>query len=417
MRTHSGIFTLVALAAVVDIVATGLVRAQEAGPAMLRATPETVGMSTERLQQATAILRQAVADRAVAGGVAAVARRGKLIYLEPFGLQDLQTKSAMTEESLFRIYSMTKAVTAVAVMMLKDEGKLQLSDPASKYLPAFKAVQVQEDGGALRAPARDITIQDLLLHTSGLSHRTSDLYRTRQVRSRAIGMSQFVGNITRAPLMEDPGVRFRYSEATTVLGGIVEAITKQPFDAFVHSRILEPLGMRHTSFWVDEAHRARLTTVYQRDADGRLQPFEPEEVPFTQKPALIEGAVGLVSTAEDFIRFSQLLLNAGALGSVRLLKPETAASMTVNALPAPILREKNPSVGWGLGNVDVVVAPGSRGYLTTVGEYGWDGSIGTFFSVDPSQDLIVVLMTQNVPANPNSLRQRFKSAVLQSIVP
>jgi CubicO group peptidase (beta-lactamase class C family) len=175
--------------------------------------------------------------------------------------------------------------------------------------------------------------------------------------------------------------------------------------------------MRHTSFWVDEAHRARLTTVYQRDADGRLQPFEPEEVPFTQKPALIEGAVGLVSTAEDFIRFSQLLLNAGALGSVRLLKPETAASMTVNALPAPILRDKNPSVGWGLGNVDVVVAPGSRGYLTTVGEYGWDGSIGTFFSVDPSQDLIVVLMTQNVPANPNSLRQRFKSAVLQSIVP
>ena len=141
------------------------------------------------------------------------------------------------------------------------------------------------------------------------------------------------------------------------------------------------------------------------------------DLPFTQKPALMEGAVGLVSTAEDFVRFSQMLLNKGALGSVRLLKPETAASMTINALPDAILREKNPSVGWGLGNVDVVVAPGSRGYLTAVGEYGWDGSIGTFFSIDPAQDLIVVLMTQNVPASPNGLRQRFKSAVVSAVLP
>ena len=415
MRTLPSLFLLGA-SAVAALAATAIA-AQDGSPAVLRATPETVGMSSDRLQQATAVLRQAVADRALAGGVAAVARHGKLVYLEPFGLQDLQTRAPMTEQSLFRIYSMTKAVTAVGVMMLKDEGRLQLGDPASKYLPAFKEVRVQDEGGARRPPAREITIQDLLLHTSGLSHRTSDLYRNLQVRSRAIGMPQFITNITRAPLMEDPGVRYRYSEGTTVLGGIIEAITRQPFDTFVQSRILSPLGMQHTAFWVDEAHRPQLATAYQRNADGLLQPFEPEDVPFTQKPALMEGAVGLVSTAEDFVRFSQMLLNKGALGSVRLLKPETAASMTINALPDAILREKNPSVGWGLGNVDVVVAPGSRGYLTAVGEYGWDGSIGTFFSIDPAQDLIVVLMTQNVPASPNGLRQRFKSAVVSAVLP
>ena len=156
-----------------------------AAPRMLCATPEAVGMSSERLQQATALLRQAVADRAIAGAVAAVARHGKIIYLEPVGLQDLQTRTPMTEGSLFRIYSMTKAVTAVAVMMLQDEGKLKLTDRASKYLPAFRNVVVREDGtGAPRHPAREITIQDLLLHTSGLNHRTSDLYKNLQVRYR-----------------------------------------------------------------------------------------------------------------------------------------------------------------------------------------------------------------------------------------
>lgn len=384
---------------------------------MLRATPEAAGMSSERLQQATALLRQAVADHAIAGAVAAVARHGKIVYLEPVGLQDVQTRSPMTEASLFRIYSMTKAVTAVAVMMLQDEGKLKLSDPASKYLPAFRNVMVQPNGaGASRRPSREITIQDLLLHTSGLSHRTSDLYKRLQVRSRSITMAQFIANITRAPLMEDPGTRFRYSEATTVLGGIIEVVTGQPLDAFLRTRILEPLGMANTTFWVEGDARSRLTTVYQRAQDGPLTPIEVEDLPFTQKPALLEGAVGLVSTAEDFIRFSQMLLNRGELDGVRLLKSETAAAMTVNALPPPILNEKDPNVGWGLGNVDVVVGPGSRGYLTAVGEFGWDGSIGTFFSVDPAQELIVTLMTQSVPANPNQLRQKFKAAVVHSIV-
>ena len=399
------------------IAVMALASTRGAAEPMPRATPEAAGMSSGRLQAATTLLRQYVADRKIAGAVAAVARRGKLVYLEPVGLQSFETKALMTDRSLFRVYSMTKAVTAVSVMMLVEQNKLRLSDPASKFLPEFRTVMVQEGGaGEPRRPSREITIQDLLLHTSGLSHRTSELYRRLQVRSRSIALPQFVMNITKAPLLEDPGTRFRYSEATTVLGRIVEVVSKDSFDTFVTARILRPLGMADTAFWVDAADRPRLTTVYQRAQDGTIAPFEIEEVPFTDKPALMEGAVGLVSTAEDFIRFSQMLLNKGELGGLRLLKAETVNSMVTNALPDPILKEKGGIVGWGLANVDVVVGAGSRGYLTAVGEYGWDGSAGTFFAVDPSKELVVTLMTQNLPANPDQLRQKFKAAVLQSVV-
>jgi CubicO group peptidase (beta-lactamase class C family) len=278
-------------------------------------------------------------------------------------------------------------------------------------------VKVEEGGaGAPRPPSREITIQDLLLHTSGLSHRTSELYRQRQVRSRNIGLPQFVTNITAAPLLEDPGTRFRYSEATTVLGRVIEVVSGKAFDVFLTERILGPLRMHDTAFWVDGPARQRLVTVYQRGQDGSVAPFEIEEVPFTQKPALMEGAVGLVSTAGDFLRFSQMLLNKGQLDGVRLLSAATTESMTRNGLSEPILQARGGSVGWGLGNVDVVVGPNSRGYLTAIGEYGWDGSAGTFFAVDPSRELVVTLMTQNLPANPDGLRQKFKAAVLQSIL-
>ena len=419
MPTHPSTKQIVAAVGLVAIALTWQVFGAQREGLMPRATPASVGMSDERLQQATALLRQFVADRKIAGAVAAVARRGKVVYLEAVGLQAPERSTApMTDRSLFRIYSMTKAVTAVGVMMLVEEGKLRLTDPAAKYLPEFKNVMVQDGGtGAPRRPVRDITIEDLLLHTSGLSHRTSELYRKLEVRSRAIGLPQFVVNITKAPLLEDPGTRFRYSEATTVLGRVIEVVSGKSFDAFVSERILQPLGMSDTAFWVEGDAQQRLVTVFQRGPDGSLQPFEIEEVPFTRKPALMEGAVGLVSTAGDFLRFSQMLLNKGELGGVRLLSAATVAAITKNGLAEAVLKEKQGGVvGWGLANVDVVVAPGSRGYLTAIGEYGWDGSAGTFFAVDPSRELVVTLMTQNLPANPDQLRQKFKAAVLQSIV-
>jgi CubicO group peptidase (beta-lactamase class C family) len=392
------------------------VRSLQREAALARATPDAAGMSSDRLQAATALLRQYVMDRKISGAVAGVARRGKVVYLEPVGLQSLESKTRMSEDSLFRVYSMTKAVTAVAVMMLVEEGRLRLGDPVSSHLPEFKSARVQQGAEPARPPVREITIQDLLLHTSGLSHRTSELYRQQRVRSRSQTLPQFIANITRTPLMEDPGTRFRYSEATTVLGRVVEVIAGKGFDVFVTERILRPLGMNDTSFWVDGDAAPRLVTVYQRGQDGLLTPFEIEEVPFTQKPALMEGAVGLVSTASDFLRFGQMLLNKGTLGGARLLSAAVVDSMTRNALSDAILQQKGGAVGWGLANVDVVVGAGSRGYLTTVGEYGWDGSAGTFFAVDPSRELVVTLMTQNQPANPDGLRQKFKAAVVESIV-
>jgi len=407
MRTFALSIPVLALAAMTAV----------SGEVLPRATPESVGMSAEKLQSVTALLRQFVADRKISGAVAAVARKGKIVYLEPVGLQNIEARIPMTDASLFRVYSMTKAVTAVAVMMLVDEGRLRLEDPASKYLAEFKNVKVQESAaGPSRNPSREITIKDLLLHTSGLSHRTSDLYRERRVRSRGEALPQFVTNITQAPLLEDPGTRFRYSEATTVLGRIVEVVAARPFDAFVDDRILKPLGMIDTMWWVEGEAQKRLVTVYQRAKDGTVAPFEIEEVPFTQKPALIEGAVGLVSTAADFVRFGQMLLNQGTLDGVRLLTAATAQAMTRNGLTDTMVQARGGVVGWGLANVDVVVGPGSRGYLTTIGEYGWDGSAGTFFAVDPSRELVVTLMTQNLPANPDGLRQKFKAAVLESIV-
>ena len=381
---------------------------------MPRATPDSVGLSAEHLQLATALLRQYVSDHKIAGAVAAVARKGKIAYLEPVGWQDLQTRAPMSERTLFRIYSMTKSVTAVAVMMLHEEGRFLLTDPVAKYLPEFAnvAVLVDPQGTATRKPSRSITIADLLLHTSGLSHRTSDLYQREQVRSRSIALPQFIANIVRAPLMEDPGTRYRYSEGTTVLGRLVEVWSGQPFDVFLRDRVLAPLGMADTTFWVAPDAAPRFATVYSPAPSGGVRPFQVEEVPFTQKPSLVEGAVGLVSTVPNYLRFCQMLLNQGELSGVRLLKAKTVEMMTVNSLSPGILKQRGGAMGWGLANVNVQMNPASP----SVGEYGWDGTAGTIFWVDPSRELITILMTQSVPANPDGIRQKFKALIDQSLV-
>ena len=379
-----------------------------------RVAPEAVKLDGATLNQATALLKQLVADQTIAGAVAAVARNGKLAYLEAVGVQDLGTRAPMTERTLFRIYSMTKPVTAVAVMMLHEEGKFRLDDPVQKYLPEFAEVKVGA-AEAARRPSRPITVEDLLLHTSGLSHRTSDLYRDQKVRSRADTLPQFITKITRAPLMEDPGTRFRYSEATTVLGRLVEVWSGQPFDRFLETRVFTPLKMSETRFWVPPDARGRLATVYGPPETGGLRPVEIEEMPFTERPALLEGAVGLVSTVPDFVRFSQMLLNQGELDGIRLLKADTVQRMVGNGLAPAVLQARGGKMGWGLGNVNVVIDPSGVNYPAPVGEYGWDGTAGTIFWVDPSRQLVTVLMTQSSPANPGGIRQRFKTLVEQAV--
>lgn len=391
-----------------------LVAVPAAQPPMPTAPPASIGLAPEALAESTALLEQFAADGKIAGGVAAIARRSQIGYMKAVGVQDLTTKAPMTERSLFRIYSMTKAVTAVAAMMLHDEGRFHLDDPVSKYLPDFAEVRVVEaPGAAPRAPVRPISVEDLLLHTSGLSHRTSDLYRTLGVRSRADTLPAFIRKITAAPLMEDPHTRFRYSEATTVLGRLVEIWSGEAFDRFLTRRIFQPLGMSDTVFWVEGDRAARLATVYGPAPGGGLVPVDIEPVPFTAKPALLEGAVGLVSSVPDFLRFAQMLLDKGTFGGTRLLKAETAVRITANGLPADVLAARGGRMGWGLANVNVLMAADGSG--ASVGEYGWDGTAGTIFWNDPVKQTVIVLMTQSSPANPDGLRQKFKAIAQRAI--
>ena len=366
-----------------------------------RATPEAVGLSSARLREATALLNRQVAEQKIAGAVAAVARRGQVAYLETVGVQDLQTRAPMTERSLFRIYSMTRPVTAVAVMMLHEEGRFDLDDPVARFIPEFQKVVVAGEPGATpRPPARAMTVRDLLLHTSGLNARTSEIYRREQVRARTISMAQFIANLVRVPLMEDPGTRYRYSEGTSVLGRLVEIWSGKPFEEFLDERIFRPLRMRDTMFWASTAEqRARLATVYGPAQGGGLIPVETETLPFTERPTLIEGAVGLLSTVPDYVRFAQMLLNKGELDGVRLLRPKTVETMTTNGLSEAVQKTRGGSMGWGLANVQVLLNeiaddPGSKG------EYGWDGTAGTIFWVDPAKEMVTVLMTQSAPRIP-----------------
>jgi CubicO group peptidase (beta-lactamase class C family) len=397
----------------VAALASALVIAAQTTDPLPRAAPASEGLSAERLAEATALLRQFVDDQKVAGVVAAVARRGQLVYMEAAGVQSLESAVPMTDRSIFRIYSMAKPVTAVAAMMLHDEGRFRLDDPVSKYLPEFANVRVApEPAVAPRPPSRAITVEDLLLHTSGLSHRTSELYRTLEVRSRRMTLPRFVENITRAPLMEHPGTRFRYSEATTVVGRLVEIWSGRPFEVFLEERLFRPLGMTDTAFWADATRRGRLVQAYAPMEGGGLTPIEIESTPFTERPALIEGAVGLVSTVPDYLRFSQMLLDGGELDGVRILKPETAARMTANGLSKDVLAARGSGLmGWALANVNVVLDESAA----NAGEYSWDGTGGTIFWVDPRREMVTVLMAQIVPSNPDRIRQRFKALVDEAV--
>src|SRR5215468_695780 len=271
-------------AVVLPVAAAVLVIGVGAQQPLPRVNPETVGLSSARLNEATDLLSRYVTEQRIAGAVAAVARHGRVGYLEAAGFQDLQTRAPMTERSLFRIYSMTKSVTAVAAMMLQEEHRFTLDDPVARYIPEFSKVVVADpSGGSPHPAARPITVRDLLLHTSGLNHRTSDIYQREQVRARTLTMDQFIGNLVRVPLMEDPGTRYRYSESPTVVGRLVEIWSGKPFEAFLEERIFRPLRMTDTMFWAaTPEQRARLTTVYGPRGSGQLVRVETEAVPFTE---------------------------------------------------------------------------------------------------------------------------------------
>jgi CubicO group peptidase (beta-lactamase class C family) len=230
-------------------------------------------------------------------------------------------------------------------------------------------------------------------------------------------LDQLIENMVAVPLRFDPGEGYLYSESSSVLGRLVEIWSGRPFDVFLHERILAPLGMLDTGFWVEPARQDRLTTVYSASPSAGLQPIEIEEIPFTGRPTLLEGTVGLVSTVPDFLRFASMLANGGELDGVRLLSASTVAAMTRNRLSDEILATRRGGSGWGLANVSVLVDAGGASDGARTGEYRWDGSAGTEFWVDPASRTVLVTAWQSQPANPVQLRQRVTLQVREAIQP
>ena len=385
-------------------------------------TPESVGLSSERLNDVTDRLQAHIDAGHIAGVVGGVVRHGRLVYMEALGRADIEADRPMPEDALFRLYSMTRSITSLAAMMLWEEGAFQLDDPVSRYLPQFVSQMVFMDAGSpnmgdTKARSGDITVEHLLLHTSGLGSRSSAIYRVEGVRSRSITLQQMVDNAARTPLFEDPGTRWRYGISTTILGRLVEVWSGMPLEDFLQQRVFEPLGMTDAGFWVEPARAERLATVYRPSPEGELRPYQIEDVPFTERATLIEGGVGLVSSTMDFLRFSQMFLNGGELDGRRVLRPETVALMTVNRVPDALLPLNARSLGrgWTLG-FSAVIDAGAFPYPMNDGDYWWDGSAGTRFWIDPTEDMVTIIMAQVSPAGGEGFREEFKTGVYEAIV-
>ena len=396
------------------------VRAQD----LPTAIPESVGLSSERLDEVTRRLQSHVDARDIAGVVAAVARHGRLVYLEALGELDRERGLAMRDDALFRLYSMTRPLTSLAAMILWEEDRFELDDPVAMYLPEFADQRVFVDASnpdrtATQPRRTEMTVEHLLLHTSGLGSRSSSIYRAEQVRLRSITLSQMVSNAARVPLFDDPGTRWRYGISTTILGRLVEIWSGLPFNEFLQERVFEPLGITDTVFRVDSSRTDRFGPVYRPGPDGELRPHAIEVLPFTEQPALMEGGVGLVSTVRDYLRFARMFLNGGDLDGVRVLQPDTVALMTINRVPDALLPIGfgTPQLGrgWTLGFCVVMDADTSP-HPVREGTFWWDGSSGTRFFIDPVEDMVTVVMAAASPASGNGFRETFAEAVYHALI-
>ncbi len=390
-------------------------------PSLPLAAPEEVGLSAERLQRLGDVLRGEIDRGRVPGTVALVARRGRIAHFEALGARDPESGAAMHKDSIFRIYSMTKPIISVGAMMLWEEGQFLLGDPLAKYLPEFadRKVAVERDGKIELVPAeRDITIQDLLRHTSGLTYEfrgnapVQKMYMDAKVFRRNQTNEEQAATLARLPLMHQPGTRWEYSRSTDVLGRLIEVLTGESLGEFLAERILRPLGMADTDFHVPAAKHPRLAEAFARDPESGagVQLIEVRE-----KPSFESGGGGLVSTAMDYARFLQLLLNGGTLDGVRLLSRKTIEYMTADHLGgvtgAPDLLI--PGYGFGLGfsvrlQAGIAQVPGS------VGQYYWGGLAGTTFWVDPAEALFALLLIQG-PGQREYYRVLFRDIVYAAI--
>lgn len=396
---------------------------------MKQTDPEVQGFSSERLLRINSLMNRYVESRKLAGMATCVARRAQVVHVETFGYQNLETEAPMSLDSIFRIYSMTKPITSMALMMLYEEAMFNLTDAVSQYIPAFKDAKVWAAGGTLEPANRPMTIQDLLRHTAGLSygdHAESQspvdkLYDQADLFNPNITNAEMIERVARLPLMFHPGTEWHYSVATDVAGYLVEVLSGKPLADFMQEKIFDPLGMVDTAFHIDPSKLDRFCTLYGKTADRDLGILDlPDSSEYLPPVAAQSGGSGLVSTTADYLKFAQCMLNKGELNDVKLLSPKTVALMTCNHLPAgllPIAYEgKEPMLGLGFGlGFGVMLDLAQAAVMGSVGDYSWGGYAETFFWIDPQEDMIAILMSQYLPSQTYPIRKEFRTCVYQAL--
>ncbi len=396
------------------------------------AKPEDLGFAADRLQRVELATQRYIDSGKVAGTVSLVARRGQVVHFERRGWMNIASNKPMELDAIFRIYSMSKPITAVAAMMLFEENGFRLSDPLSAYIPAFKEMKVIDhmEGGKvyLVDARREITIRDLFTHTSGMSYGFDNtdtldkLYQKKLWHKRETNpdatLAEMVDAVAKLPLRFHPGSAYHYSFAMDVLGGLVEVISGMPFDRFLQERIFDPLGMTDTAFWVPPEKARRLASVYGPDEKkkGQLKDIDPhEKSAYTRPVKFFSGGGGLVSTASDYLRFCQMLLNKGELDGTRLLGRKTVEMMMLNHCPAGVYMDQNPAFGFGLGGA-VILDLAQGQVLGSKGLWWWGGAANTKFWIDPQEELIGILMLQLMSNEPNTIEPDFRNLVYQALV-
>lgn len=395
--------------------------------------PEDVGLSSERLERLSGTLQRYVDSNALPGAVVLIARQGRLAFHEEFGLRDRETGAAMRPDTVFRIASQTKALVSVGILLLQEEGRLLLSDPVGKYLPEFQETTVAVPDGTggydIVAAERPITLRDLLTHTAGIGYGTgiaADRWKAAGITAwyfadRDEPIAATVSRMAGLPFEAQPGERWVYGYATDILGVLIEQLSGQSLDSYLRQRLFGPLGMSDTHFFLPPAKRERLAAVYSIADDGSLQ-RAPDSAAMLGQGAYVDGprqsfsgGAGLVSTASDYARFLQMLLNGGELDGVRLLSRKTVELMTVSHTGHSQLGDNLPGAGFGLGFY-VVQDLGGRGQPGSVGEFGWGGAYHTSYWVDPAEELVVVYLTQVIPATGLDDQEKVRALVYQAIV-
>ena len=415
------------LAVLLLVVALTAPTAAERGAADLEtAQPSDVGLSAERLARLDAGMQRMVDDGKLAGIVTILARRGKVVHVDTVGVKNVETGSALHRDSIFRIFSMTKPIVGAAMMMLYEEGKWRINDPVSKYIPEFADLDVyigdNADGSMKReALGRPMRMRHLMTHTAGLGytlnprHPVHQMFLDQRVLDPEEPLQTMITRMAAVPLLAQPGTRYVYSAAIDVQGYLVEKLSGQPLAEFLDERIFAPLGMVDTAFYVPPEKLDRVARQHMM-TDGSLALAEGRRSQVrTTPPAGPSGGGGLYGTADDYLRFAQMMLNGGELDGVRLLGTRTVEMMRTNHMSEEARQTRGPGQGWGLG-FSVVMDAAAAGESLADGSYFWLGAAGTWFWIDPANDLTFVGMIQHAGAAIQEVQGLSRSLVYQSIV-